>query len=279
MNHAIVLMCRVLQVNRSGYYKWRNNREIETDSEVRSRGLLENIIRIFEETKERYGAPRVHAQLAKEGIHCNKKTVAKLMRKHGMHARRKRSYRRTTDSNHDLPVAPNLLEREFTASCADEVWVSDITYVPTNEGWLFLCVFVDLYSRMIVGWSMSDVMPAKLVTDAFTMGTTRRGRAPIVVHSDRGSQYASQEFRDELDKLDCIQSMSRKGDCFDNAVAESFFGSLKSELIYHHTFKTRKEAEMGIFEYVEIFFNRKRLHSTLGYLTPEEKEQKDRQVA
>ena len=242
--------------------------------------LLENIIRIFEDSHERYGAPRVHAQLEREGIHCDKKTVAKLMRKHGMQARRKRSFKRTTDSNHSQPIAPNVVEREFEASCMDEVWVSDITYVPTNEGWLFLCVFVDLYSRLIVGWSMADSMPAQLVVDAFNMGTARRGNnAPIVVHSDRGSQYASQEFRDELAKYDCIQSMSRKGDCFDNAVAESFFGALKSELVYNHTFKTRKEAEMSIFEYVEIFFNKKRLHSTLGYLTPEEKEQKDRQVA
>lgn len=273
-------MCRVLQVSRQGYYKWRNSRDIETPTEARSRELLENIVRVFEESGERYGAPRVHAQLKREGIHCNKKTVASLMRKHGIQARRKRSYKRTTDSNHDLPIAPNLLERDFTASTADEVWVSDITYVPTNEGWLFLCVFVDLYSRLIVGWSMSDTMPSQLVLDAFAMGTARRGdKAPIVVHSDRGSQYASQDFRDELARYDCIQSMSRKGDCFDNAVAESFFGALKSELIYHHTFKTRKEAEMVIFEYVEIFFNRKRLHSTLGYLTPEEKEQKDRQVA
>lgn len=196
------------------------------------------------------------------------------MREHGITPRLKRKFRTTTDSKHNLPIAPNVLDRDFVVEEADEVWVSDITYIPTGQGWLYLCVFIDLYSRMVVGWSLSSDMKAEFVVEAFRMGVGRRGRAPIVVHSDRGSQYASELFRNELEFHSCIQSMSRRANCWDNAVAESYFASLKTELIFRQTYKSRIEASTAIFEYIEIFYNRRRRHSALGYLTPEEKVQK-----
>jgi putative transposase len=229
---------------------------------------------IFEQSNENYGCPKVYEQLRAEGFMCNYKVVETLMSKNDMKARTKRKFKCTTDSKHNLPIAPNVLGREFNVEEPDEVWVSDITYVYTAQGWLFLCVFIDLYSRKVVGWSMSDRMPASLVLNAFQMGVARRGRAPIVVHSDRGSQYASDLFRAELALHDCIQSMSRKGNCWDNAVSESFFGHLKTELIYRENFATRTAASLRIFEYIEIFYNTKRLHSALNYITPEEKDQK-----
>lgn len=201
------------------------------------------------------------------------------MREHGIRPRRKRKYQLTTDSRHKLPIAKNVLNRRFSTARPDQVWVSDITYIDTQEGWLYLAVFIDLYSRKVVGWSMSDTMTADLVASAYEMGVKGRGiKCPEIVHSDRGSQYASEQFREMLATV-CKQSMSRKGNCWDNAVAESFFGSLKSELIYHHTFKTREAAQLSIFEYIEIFYNKQRLHSTLGYLTPEEFDLKGKKVA
>ena len=241
--------------------------------------LLQRIIEIFEESRHTYGCPRIHAQLRAEGYRCSKNTVERLMREHGIRPKTKRKFKVTTDSKHNLPVAPNLLDRQFTVEEADEVWVSDITYIPTAQGWLYLCVFIDLYSRMVVGWSMSSNMKADMVLDAFRMGIERSGRAPIVAHSDRGSQYASDLFRSELDVHGCLQSMSRRGDCWDNAVAESFFATLKTELIFHESFASRIQASTAVFEHIEIFYNKKRRHSTLGFLTPEEKVQKGRKVA
>jgi transposase InsO family protein len=201
------------------------------------------------------------------------------MRDHGIRPKTKRKFRATTDSKHNLPIAPNVLDRQFEVEEPHEVWVSDITYIPTAQGWLYLCVFIDLYSRMVVGWSMASHMKAELVVDAFNMGIDRTAAVPIVVHSDRGSQYASDLFRSEIAKYDCIQSMSRRGNCWDNAVAESFFGTLKKEVIFHESFASRIQASMTVFDHIEIFYNKKRRHSTLGFLTPEEKVQKDRKVA
>lgn len=201
------------------------------------------------------------------------------MRENKIKARQKRKHKCTTDSKHDMPIAPNVLNRQFEVNEPDEVWVSDITYVETDEGWLYVAIFLDLYSRTIVGWSMSDNMTANLVLDAFALGIARRGRAPILVHSDRGTQYASEDFRNALEQHDCVQSMSRKGNCWDNAPAESFFGMLKSEHVYHYKFKTREQAAMSIFEYIEIFYNKRRLHSGLKYLTPWEKGQKGQKAA
>jgi transposase InsO family protein len=234
---------------------------------------------VHEDSRCTYGAPRVFEQLRSEGFTCSRRTVEELMHKHEITPKRRRKHTKTTDSNHDYPIAPNVLEREFEVSEPDEVWVSDITYIETAQGWLYLCVFIDLYSRMVVGWSMSANMTTDFVLDAFDMGVARQGRAPIMVHSDRGSQYASWLFRDLLNSYDCVQSMSRKGNCWDNAVAESFFGSLKSELIHRETYASRIQAATAVFGYVESFYNNRRLHSVLGYLTPWEKVQKGKKVA
>jgi putative transposase len=270
-------MCGLLEVSRSGYYKWLNRGD--SPRKQRRIELLERTLEVFDESRQTYGAPRVWQQLRAEGYTCSRRTVEELMRKHEISPKRKRKYKATTDSNHKLPTAPNILERQFTVQEPDEVWVSDITYIETGQGWLYLCVFIDLHSRMVVGWSMSDRMTADLVVNAFEMGVTNRGRAPILAHSDRGSQYASWLFTDVLEQYETIQSMSRRGDCWDNAVAESFFGSLKSELIHRETYATRIQACMAVFDYIEIFYNKRRLHSALGYLTPWEKAQKDRKVA
>jgi putative transposase len=234
---------------------------------------------LFEESRQTYGCPRIYEKLRAEGYHCNYKQVERLMRENEITPRRKRKYKSTTDSRHRMPISPNVLAREFAVKEVDEVWVSDITYVETQEGWLYLAVFIDLFSRMVVGWSMSTNMTAQLVVSAYEMGKGKSGRAPLVVHSDQGSQYASQEFRRMLERDGCIQSMSRKGNCWDNAVSESFFGSLKSEHVYRHTFKTRKEAELMLFDFIEIFYNNQRIHSALGYLTPSQKAEKGRKVA
>jgi transposase InsO family protein len=266
-----------MKVSRNGYYKWLDSSP--TDSEIRRAALLKRILEIFEESRQTYGCPRIHQQLKVEGYRCTKRTVEKLMRENEIQPKQRRKYKVTTDSKHDLPIAPNIVDRDFDSQEPDEVWVSDITYVETAQGWLYLCVFIDLHSRMVVGWSMSNDLATEFVVRALQMGIGKRGRAPIVVHSDRGVQYASSLFRAELAKYDCIQSMSRKGNCWDNAVAESFFGTIKQELIYRTTFKTRIEATMAIFDYLEVFYNKRRLHSTLNYLTPEEKGQKEKKVA
>lgn len=272
-------MCDVLKVSRAGYYKWLAKKGLLTPTEMRRQQLLDRILEIFEESNRTYGSPRIFEQLRKEGFRCSQRTVEELMRKHEIVSHRQRKFVATTDSKHDLPTAPNVLDRQFEVETPDEVWVSDITYIATNQGWLYLCVFIDLYSRMVVGWSMSERMTADLVVNAFEMGLENQGNAPIVAHSDRGSQYASESYRALLDDYDCIQSMSRKGNCWDNAVAESFFGALKTERIYRDRYETRIAATMAIFEYIEIFYNKRRLHSVLNYLTPWEKGQKVEKVA
>lgn len=276
-NHSIALMCRVLEVSRSGYYKWLS-RGISERQEKREK-LLERILEIFQESRETYGCPRVHERLRQEGFTCSYNTVEKLMRVNEIQPKQSRRFKATTDSKHDFPIAPNLLNRQFDVEEPDEVWVSDITYIETGQGWLYLCVFIDLYSRAVVGWSMDKNMTADIVVNAFRMGVSKQQRAPIVAHSDRGSQYASADFRNELQFHDTLQSMSRKGNCWDNAVAESFFGKLKSELIYRHAFKTRIDATMSVFDFIEIFYNKRRLHSKLGYITPEQKVQKGKKAA
>lgn len=267
----------MLEVERSGYYKWLKRRVSEKLKERAK--LLKRILEIFEDSRETYGCPRVYEQLRSEGWTCNYKVVEELMRMNEISPRPKRRHQCTTDSKHNLPIAPNVLERDFTVSEPDEVWVSDITYIDTPQGWLYLCVFIDLFSRKVVGYSMADHMKAQLVLDAFEDAQTKQGRPPIVFHSDRGSQYASDLVREELERLGCIQSMSNKGNCWDNAVAESFFGTLKTELIYREKFNTQIETRVAIFDYIEIFYNKKRIHSTLGFLTPEEKGLKGEKAA
>ena len=269
-------MCKVLKVSRSGFNKWTKNKE--GVRQKRHDMLLKRIRRVFEQSRRTYGVRRVHAQLRREGEVVNRKVVAHLMRKHGIRPKRKRRFVPTTDSKHNLRVSRNKLKRQFITSKPNTVWVSDITYIDTREGWLYLATFIDLYSRKVVGWSMSERMTADLVVSAYDMARQKRGGlAPKLVHSDRGSQYASEAFRTQLKK--CKQSMSRKGNCWDNAPAESFFGALKSELVHQTVFETRKEAEMYVFEYIEIFYNNQRLHSALGYLSPNEFEQKGRKAA
>jgi transposase InsO family protein len=201
----------------------------------------------------------------------NHKTVEDLMKKHGIKAKQKKKFKATTNSKHNLTVAENLLERNFTEEKPNQTWVGDITYIATDEGWLYLATWIDLCSRKIVGWSMSPRMTADIVVDAFRMALFKQQmQSPKLVHSDRGSQYASEVFRDELNKYGCKQSMSRKGNCWDNAVAESFFGALKNELVHHEKYKTREQARLSIFDYIEMFYNKRRLHSHLNYVSPEE---------
>ncbi len=205
-----------------------------------------------------------------EGHQVCLNTIATLMKENRISPKRKRKFVSTTDSKHNLPVKQNILNREFSQSKAHNVWVSDITYIDTKEGWLYLAVFIDLYSRKVVGWSADSTMTAELVLSAYRQGVISAGRAPFMVHSDRGSQYASAVVRGALRNTKTIQSMSRKGNCWDNAVAESFFGTLKSEMVHRIIFETRDQAQTALFDYIEIFYNRRRLNSVLGYVSPEE---------
>ena len=267
----IGIMCRVLRVSLSGYYAWRTRGESRRSR--KNRGLLVEIRAVHAESKMRYGSPRIHGELRARGRECNEKRVARLMREDGLRSRRSRKFKATTDSKHSFPVAPNLLNREFEVSGPDEVWVSDITYIATREGWLYLAIVLDLFSRRIVGWSMSHRMTRALALNALSAAISSRNPEPgLLHHSDRGSQYASGDYRKLLDRHKMVCSMSRKGDCWDNAVAESFFSSYKVELVYEEDFETREEARAKTFEYIEAFYNSTRRHSTIGYLSPVEYE-------
>lgn len=265
--HRVALMCRVLGVSRSGYYGWRDRPPSDrAQADVR---LAADVRRVFDEHKGRAGAPRIAKQLRTEGRRVGKNRIARVMQAEGLRAKAARKYKATTNSNHKLPVAPNLLEQDFTASAPNRKWVSDITYVATDEGWLYVAVVLDLYSRLVVGWSMSERMTTKLVADALTMAIWRRKMPTgVIVHSDRGSQYCAHVYQRLLQNNQMICSMSKKGDCYDNAAMESWNHSLKVEAIHGERFTTREMAEQ-VFEYIEVYYNRKRLHSTLGYLSPE----------
>lgn len=259
--------CGVLNVSPSGYYAWLGRGEPEC--EAAERRLVEKMKKIHESAGGVYGVRRIHRQIVADGESCSRNRVARLMKKHSIRAKTKRKYKVTTDSKHNLPVAQNLLERQFYCASPDQVWASDITYIWTLEGWMYLSVVLDLHSRMVVGWSMSVKLDRSLVLDALSMAVGRRTPRPgLICHSDRGSQYASDDYQDMLGRLGMVCSMSRKGDCWDNAVVESFFGSLKTERIHQRVYRTREEARRDIFEYIEVFYNRIRLHSTLGYLAP-----------
>jgi len=261
-------MCNVLGVSPSAYYEWE--REQESQHEKRDAELLVLVRRIFVDFRGRYGAPRIHDKLAAQGVSVSRKRVARLMREAGLKAKSRRKYKATTDSNHSLPIAPNLLKRDFEVDRPNAVWVSDITYIWTRQGWMYLAVILDLYSRKVVGWSLAERMTASLICDAIDAAVRlRRPGEGLVFHSDRGSQYASKVFRRRLWRYRMRQSMSRKGNCWDNAVAESFFATLKKELIRNHAFETRAHARSEVFEYIEVFYNRQRSHSLLGYETPD----------
>jgi len=229
---------------------------------------------IFTKSRNTYGTRRIQRALAKEGLQISRRRIKKLMNEQGLVVKTKKKFKATTDSKHSLPVADNLLDRDFNPMRANQTYAGDITYVPTEEGWLYLAVVIDLYSRQIVGWSMDRTMRAELVNNALLMAIWKRKPARgLLWHTDRGSQYASDSHRALLKEHGIIQSMSRKGNCWDNAVSESFFHTLKTELIHHHKFKTREEAKQAIFEYIEIFYNRVRMHSANDYLSPVEFEQ------
>ena len=264
--------CRVLGVSASGYYAWRDR--IPSARAVANQNLLHDIQRIHWDNHKLYGSPRVHAVLRAEGQKVGKSRVEKLMRQNNLAAMSKRRVRvTTTDSKHNLPVAPNVLERNFAALAPNEKWLADITYIPTDEGWLYLATILDLYSRKIVGWAMRDHMRTELCLVALMMATQRQRPGPgLIHHSDRGSQYASDDYRQALTDADMVQSMSRKGNCWDNAPAESFFHTLKTERVYHRHYTTREEAKRDLFHYIEGYYNTRRIHSAINYLTPEQME-------
>jgi len=266
-------MAKYLNVSKSRYYKWL--KEKPCDRKKRDTELLSVIKKIFKSKKRRYGSPRIHKELQESGYRCGHNRVSRIMRENGLIARQKRKFKVTTDSKHDFPISPNLLNRQFEVKKRDKVWVSDITYISTLTGWLYLCVVIDLFSRKIVGWSMGSRITAELTKDALLMAIMQRKPAEgLIFHSDRGSQYASHEFRKVLKQNKMIQSMSRKGNCWDNACAESFFSTLKMEEVFHRIYKTRNEARRSIFEYIAVFYNRQRRHSTLEYMCPDEYEYK-----
>jgi putative transposase len=267
-------MCRVLGVSRSGYYAWLTRKP--SAAQRRREERTEEITAIHAEVKGRYGSPRIHAELVDRGHECCVNFVAKLMQNAGIAAKTKRKFRQTTDSNHSMPVAENVLGRAFDPEEPNASWVADVTYIPTREGWLYLAVVKDLFSRRVVGWSMDATMTSRLVVDALEMALTRRltlkGSSALVAHSDRGSQYASEHYQRRLKEERITCSMSRRGNCWDNAPMESFFASLKKELVHHEDSATRAQARASIFEYIEAFYNRLRRHSSLGYVAPAEYE-------
>jgi putative transposase len=265
------LMCRLLLVSPGGYYDWRGRPQ--SDRAEKRDALVVAIKAVHAEVKARYGSPRVHAELAARGTPCCVNTVARLMRREGIAAKTKRKFRVTTDSNHDRPVAENVLDRRFEPVAPDRAWTADITYVATGEGWLYLAAVEDLHSRRIVGWSMSSRIDSRLVVDAMEMALAgRRPGEGLVAHSDRGSQYASEHYQGVLARHGIVCSMSRRANCWDNAPMESFFASLKKELTHGETYATREEARASLFEFIEVFYNRVRRHSSLGYKSPVEYE-------
>ncbi len=268
-------MCEVLEVSRSGFYTWRSRSPSERSR--RHCELLNEMKTIHSNHNMKcYGSPRVHKELAARGKPCSENTVANLMRKHGLVARTRKKYRATTDSTHSLAVAENLLNRGFEQDSPDRVWLADITCIWTAEGWLYLAAVLDTHSRKIVGWSMSPQMPASLVMNALRMALGRRcpdRASSLLHHSDRGSQYASRAFQELLREHNITCSMSRRANCWDNAMMESFFATLKKELIHHESYATRDAARHSVFEYIELFYNTRRRHSALGYLSPVQFEQ------
>ena len=263
------LMCRVLGVSRGGFYLWL--KRPESRRSVENGRLVEAIRAIHRESRGVYGSPRVHARLRAQSGRYGRNRIARLMREMQIQGKRRRKFRVTTDSDHTLPISGNILDRKFTLGTPNKAWLADITYIATKEGWLYLAAVMDLYSRKIVGWAMGSRISRHLVEGALWMAICNRGPKPgLLHHSDRGCQYASHDYRKLLEKRGIVCSMSRKGNCWDNAVMESFFGTLKTELVYHREYETREEARSDIFDYIEVFYNRHRLHSALGYRSPAE---------
>ena len=271
---SIAAMCRVLSVSRSGFYDWLVKQDKPRLLKHRQERIDAHVAHAFNADKGRSGAIRVALALEKQGIHYNRKTVALSLQRQGLRAKAARKFKATTQSAHNLPVADNLLKQDFTASRPNQKWAGDITYLWTNEGWYYLAVVLDLYSRKVIGWAMSERMTARLVCDALAMALFRRKQPKgVIVHTDRGSQYCSQDYQTLLRDHGLICSMSAKGCCYDNACSESFFHSLKIEAIHGERFETRQQMRETVFEYIEVDYNRQRLHSYLGYKSPDEFEQ------
>jgi putative transposase len=266
--YSIQKMCRFLKVSRSGYYQWCKRGQ--SLRKKKDRELKDKILAIYIQHKKHYGSPRIHDQLHDMGIPCSKRRVERLMRELGIRARHKRQFRVTTNSKHNYPVAPNLLNRQFEPSALNQVWLADITYIRTFEGWLYLAAVMDLCSRKIVGWSMSETIDTDLAIAALKMAIHSRNPSKgLLHHSDRGVQYASNAYQDVLKKNQITCSMSRKGNCWDNAPMESFFSTLKTECIEGKIYLSRVQAKREIFEFIEIDYNRKRRHTSIGSMTPE----------
>src|SRR5690606_2282333 len=264
-------MCKVLKVSASSYYYWRKNPASKRNQQQKD--LFAHIRQVYDESKGRYGSPRIAAELQARGIRVSRPRVARVMKKMGLKSIVRKKYRvQTTDSKHQYQVSKNHLNRDFSAERIAQKWVSDLTYIKTGEGWVYLTVILDLADRKVVGWALSETMHAEVTSvAAWKMAVKCRPiKTELLFHSDRGVQYACNEFRKQFGGLPVIQSMSGKGDCWDNAVAESFFKTLKTEMVYHREFKSKKEAKFAVFEYLEVWYNRKRRHSALGFLTPEE---------
>lgn len=273
--YPLALVCEVLQVSPSGYHKWLKNK---VGFRVKENQRILEIIR-FHHNKSRatYGLPRIYAAIRREGLFVNKKRIARLMRVNNIKAKTNRRFRVTTVQNSKAQASENLVNQNFTASSENKIWTGDITYLWTNAGWVYLAVVMDVYSRKIVGWSIDSNLSAELVIRALMMALVHRNpEQGIIFHSDRGSQYTSSSFREILKNYGIVQSNSSTGNCYDNAITESFFHTLKTELTYWEKYQTREEAKSSIFEYIEIHYNRKRLHSSLGYLSPVEFEEKNR---
>lgn len=265
-------MCNVLEVSRSGYYKWKNRPE--SNRERRHKEWTDQVKEVYDQSRKLYGSPKVTSKLHQQGVDISQRTVTRIMQKQQWRSRTVKKYKATTNSKHHLPVQDNVLNQNFTASKPNEKWVTDITYVATEEGWLYLASVMDLYSRKIVGWHMSDRMTKELVLQALKQAHGRQQPGGEVLHhSDRGSQYASHDYQKQLRVYSMIGSMSRKGNCYDNACIESFHSIIKKELIYLNKYETRAEAEKSIFEYIEVFYNNERIHSSIMYCTPTDFEQ------
>jgi putative transposase len=268
------VICDALSVSPSGFYAWRSRPE--SARKIANRELLVDIRRVHADHRGRYGAPRIHAELRAEGQIVSRKRIERVMHRHGIRAHAPRRYRIcTTDSKHALPIAANLLDRNFVAEKPDRVWLADITYIPTGEGWLYLAVILDLFTRKLVGWAMREHMRVELTRAALTMAVQRRRPGPgLVHHSDRGSQYAAGDYRKILQAATITQSMSRKGNRWDNAPMESFFGTLKTERVHQGDYPDRDAARRDLFAYIEGYYNRRRIHSALGYITPQQADRK-----
>jgi transposase InsO family protein len=269
-DHALLLLCANLEVSPSGYYDWLKRRTTPGPRARQNQALAKKIEAIHAQSRETYGSPRIVDALRKQGARHGRNRIARLMREEGLCGRQPGRYRvQTTDSNHDQPIADNLMAQAPAATAPNQIWVGDITYIETQEGWLYLAAILDRYSRKIVGWSMSERIDTDLVLKAFDMALLHRQPTPkVLFHSDRGVQYASAAYRQALAQSSLVASMSRKGNCYDNATMESFWSTLKLELVYRRKFQTRSQARTQIFDYIESFYNRQRVHSALDYRSP-----------